>query len=204
MATAKHWHPVFGDETIGLIGLGCARFRGDMRILAALITFGTLFMGTNLSSASTAPLTTVDHVDLNRYAGKWYEIARYPNRFQRKCQSDTTATYNIRADGKVQVVNACREKDGKITAASGTAKVVDSATNAKLKVTFFWPFYGDYWVIGLSPDYQYAIVGEPARKYLWILSRTPTMDEATYQELLRRVESLGYQPENLVKTPQSK
>ena len=175
-----------------------------MKILAALITFGTLFMGTTLSSASTAPLTTVDHVDLNRYAGKWYEIARYPNRFQRKCQGDTTATYTIRTDGKVQVVNACREKDGKITTASGTAKVVDSTTNAKLKVTFFWPFYGDYWVIGLSPDYQYAIVGEPERKYLWILSRTPTMDEATYQELLHRVESLGYQPGNLLKTPQSK
>ena len=161
-------------------------------------------MGLKLGSASTAPLTTVEHVDLNRYAGKWYEIARYPNRFQRKCQGDTTATYTLRADGKVQVVNACREKDGKITTASGTAKVVDSATNAKLKVTFFWPFYGDYWVIGLSPDYQYAIVGEPERKYLWILSRTPTMDEATYQELLRRVESLGYQPGNLMKTPQSK
>ena len=161
-------------------------------------------MGTNLSSASTLPLTTVDHVDLNRYAGKWYEIARYPNRFQRKCESDTTATYTIRADGKVQVLNACREKDGKITTASGTAKVVDPATNAKLKVTFFWPFYGDYWVIGLSPDYKYAIVGEPDRKYLWILSRTPTMDEATYREVLQRVESLGYQPGNLMKTPQSK
>jgi apolipoprotein D and lipocalin family protein len=175
-----------------------------MRTLAAVITLATLFMGTNLSSASTAPLTTVDHVDLNRYAGKWYEIARYPNRFQRKCQSDTTATYTIRADGKVQVVNACREKDGKITTASGTAKVVDFTTNAKLKVTFFWPFYGDYWIIGLSPDYQYAIVGEPERRYLWILSRTPTMGETTYQELLRRVESLGYQPGNLIKTPLSK
>jgi len=165
------------------------------------------FLGIQLSvplAASTAPLTTVDHVDLSRYAGKWFEIARYPNRFQRKCESDTTATYTIRPDGKVQVVNSCREKNGKITTADGTAKVVDAKTNAKLKVTFFWPFYGDYWVIGLSPDYQYAIVGEPDRKYLWILSRTPSMGEATYQEVLRRVESLGYQPAKLIETPQTK
>ena len=130
-----------------------------------------------LPPATAAPLTTVDHVDLQRYVGKWYEIARYPNRFQRKCQSDTTATYTLREDGKVQVANACREKDGTMTTANGTAKVVDPKTNAKLKVTFFWPFYGDYWILGLGPDYQYAIVGEPDRKYLWILSRTPAMDE---------------------------
>lgn len=161
-------------------------------------------MTMHVTTATAAPLTTVDHVDLQRYLGKWYEIARYPNRFQRKCESDTTATYTLREDGKVQVVNACREKDGTMTTAKGTAKVVDPKTNAKLKVTFFWPFYGDYWILGLGPDYQYAIVGEPDRKYLWILSRTPAMDETTYQEVLRRVESLGYQPGNLMKTPQSK
>jgi apolipoprotein D and lipocalin family protein len=156
------------------------------------------------ATPTTASLTTVDRVDLQRYVGKWYEIARYPNRFQRKCQSDTTATYTIRPDGKVQVVNACRQQDGTITTANGTAKVVDPKTNAKLKVTFFWPFYGDYWIIGLGPNYEYAMVGEPDRKYLWILSRTPTMDETTYQEILRRLESMGYQPGNLMKTPQSK
>lgn len=142
----------------------------------------SFLLGAQLSSAqatSASPLTAVDNVDLRRYAGKWYEIARYPNRFQSKCQSDTTAIYTLRDDGKVQVVNACREKDGKVTTARGTAKVVDKKTNAKLKVIFFWPFYGDYWVIGLSPDYQYAIVGEPSRKYLGILSRTPSMEETT-------------------------
>ncbi len=175
-----------------------------MKILAALITFTTLlFMATDVSFASDVPLITVDRVDLQRYIGKWYEIARYPNRFQRKCQSDTTATYTLRADGKIQVANTCRQKDGSTTTATGTAKVVDATTNAKLKVTFFWPFYGDYWIIGLGPEYQYAIVGEPSRKYLWILSRTPTMDEKTYQEVLHRVESLGYQSGALMKTPQS-
>lgn len=155
------------------------------------------------SRTALPPLTTVEAVDLRRYAGKWYEIARYPNRFQRKCQADTTAVYTLRGDGKVQVVNACRQKDGKITTARGTAKVVDKKSNAKLKVTFFWPFYGDYWIIGLSPDYQYAIVGEPSRKYLWILSRTPRMAEDTYREVLRLVETQGYDPAKLLQTRQS-
>jgi apolipoprotein D and lipocalin family protein len=100
-------------------------------------------------------------------------------------------------------VNACHEKNGKVRTTRGTAKVVDKKTNAKLKVTFFWPFYGDYWVIGLSPDDQYAIVGEPSRKYLWILSRTPSMDETTYREVLGLVEMLGYQRGKLQKTNQS-
>jgi apolipoprotein D and lipocalin family protein len=177
-----------------------------MNVFGAFVFLAGSLLGAQHSSAqatSTSPLTAVDNVDLRRYAGKWYEIARYPNRFQRNCQSDTTAIYTLRGDGKVQVVNACREKNGKITTARGTAKVVDKKTNAKLKVTFFWPFYGDYWVIGLSPDYQYAIVGEPSRKYLWILSRTPRMEEAEYQEVLRLVETLGYQPGTLQKTNQS-
>jgi apolipoprotein D and lipocalin family protein len=154
-------------------------------------------------SGTRSPLRTVDAVDLNRYSGTWYEIARYPNRFQRDCQSDTTAEYTLRKDGKVQVVNSCRQKDGKTKTARGTAKVADKTTNAKLRVTFFWPFYGDYWVIGLSPDYGYAIVGEPKRKYLRILSRTPEMDEATYKGVLEQMRSAGYDPDKLIKTPQS-
>ena len=177
-----------------------------MNVFGAFVFLAGSLLAPQRGSAqatSTSPLTAVDHVDLRRYAGKWYEIARYPNRFQRNCQSDTTAIYTLRGDGKVQVVNACRENNGKITTARGTAKVVDKKTNAKLKVTFFWPFYGDYWVIGLSADYQYAIVGEPSRRYLWILSRTPSMEEATYQKILRLVETLGYQPGTLQKTNQS-
>lgn len=154
-------------------------------------------------SASRAPLRTVSSVDLGRYSGTWYEIARYPNRFQRDCESDTMAEYTLRKDGKVQVVNSCRQRDGKIKKARGTAKVADKRTNAKLKVTFFWPFYGDYWVIGLSPDYRYAIVGEPSRKYLWILSRTPGMDETTYREIVEEIRAAGYDPDKLIKTRQS-
>src|SRR5512141_760731 len=154
-------------------------------------------------STTRPPLRTVDSVDLSRYSGTWHEIARYPNRFQRDCQSDTTAEYTLRKDGKVQIVNSCRQKDGKTKTARGTAKVADKTTNAKLRVTFFWPFYGDYWVIGLSADYHYAIVGEPKRKYLWVLSRTPEMDEATYKEVLEQIREAGYDPGKLIKTPQS-
>lgn len=161
------------------------------------------FSAAHAESSAGSPLRAVDSVDLKRYSGKWYEIARYPNRFQRSCQSDTTAEYTLRKDGKVQVVNSCREKDGKTKTARGTAKVADKTTNAKLRVTFFWPFYGDYWVIGLSPDYRYAIVGEPKRKYLWILSRTPEMDEATYKGVLEQIRSAGYDSDKLIKTPQS-
>jgi apolipoprotein D and lipocalin family protein len=144
----------------------------------------------------------VSHVDLERYAGKWFEIARYPNRFQRDCQSDTTAIYTLRNNGKVQVVNACRKKDGTIKGVRGTAKIVDT-TNARLKVTFFWPFYGDYWIIGLDPDYRWAVVGEPGRKYLWILSRTAQMTDGDHQKALVAVRSARYDPARLIKTPHS-
>ena len=175
--------------------------------LMTLAVVGVIFM-VSLGSASAEsttrpPLRTVDSVDLSRYSGTWYEIARYPNRFQRDCQSDTTAEYTLRKDGKVQIVNSCRQKDGKTKTARGTAKVADKTTNTKLRVTFFWPFYGDYWVIGLSPDYRYAIVGEPKRKYLWVLSRTPEMDGSTYAEVLDQIRAAGYDPSKLIKTRQS-
>ena len=175
-----------------------------------LMTVGAVLLMLTASAELTAAdsttrplLRTVESVDLSRYSGTWYEIARYPNRFQRDCQSDTTAEYTLRKDGKVQVVNSCRQKSGKTKTAWGTAKVADKTTNAKLRVTFFWPFYGDYWVIGLSPDYRYAIVGEPKRKYLWILSRTPEMDETTYQEIIKQIRTAGYDPERLIRTRQS-
>ncbi len=167
-----------------------------------LMAAGVLSLAVPGNTDST-PLATVSTVDLGRYAGRWYEIARYPNRFQRDCQSDTTATYSLRNDGKVEVVNACRDPQGKIKTARGTAKIADRKTNAKLRVTFFWPFYGDYWIIGLSPEYTYAIVGEPKRKYVWILSRTPQMDEAVYRQVLEQLRRLGYDPGKLQKTAHS-
>ncbi|HEY8563369.1 MAG TPA: lipocalin family protein [Pyrinomonadaceae bacterium] len=155
-------------------------------------------------------LPTVPKVDLNRYAGKWYEIARYPNKFQEKCAGNTTATYNLKDKNKIEVVNECLKKDGVSDAAKGEAKIVDTATNAKLEVRFAPSFlsflpqvWGDYWIIDLDDNYNYAAVGDPERKYLWILSRTPEMDDATYQNILRRVEKLGFSPGKLNKTPQN-
>jgi apolipoprotein D and lipocalin family protein len=149
------------------------------------------------------PLETVRHVDLNRYTGRWFEIARYPNRFERKCARDVTAEYSTKADGTIRVVNACITSASKIDRSEGTAKVVDPSTNAKLKVTFFWPFYGKYWIIGLGDQYEYAIVGEPSREYLWILSRTPILQDALYQKILLQAAASGYDPQKLVRTTQT-
>jgi len=120
-------------------------------------------------------LEVVPHVELEKYLGKWYEIAHLPARFQEGC-SDTTATYTLSKDGSISVLNEC-VRNGKVKRAKGRAKVVDKSSGAKLKVTFFRPFYGDYWIIKLGDDYDYAVVGTPNRKYLWILSRTPQMDD---------------------------
>src|SRR5262249_38371425 len=148
-----------------------------------------------------AKLPTVASVDLNRYLGRWYEIAKIPNRFERSCARDATANYALLEDGQIAVLNECRRQDGSIDRAHGKAKITDKQTNAKLKVTFFWPFYGDYWIIDLDQDYRYAVVGEPDRKYLWILSRSPEMDEATYKGLLNKISELGYDASRVTRTP---
>ncbi len=145
-------------------------------------------------------LEVVGAVDLSRYAGRWYEIARLPNRFEKKCADSVTATYTLRPDGKVEVVNSCRKANGKYTTAKGKAKVVDKTTNAKLKVTFFWPFYGDYWILDLGPNYEYAAVGAPNRDYLWILSRTPQLDEQFYQQLLTKMAKRGFKTDRMIRT----
>jgi len=144
------------------------------------------------ASSAQGPLQSVENVDLNRYTGRWYEIAKYPNRFEAKCDRNITATYALRSDGKISVVNACMTREGKLTQANGWAKVVDQKTGSKLKVTFFWPFFGDYWIIDLGPNYEYAVVGEPGRKYLWILSRTAKMDAKLYAEITGRLAANGY------------
>jgi apolipoprotein D and lipocalin family protein len=148
-------------------------------------------------------LESVPKVDLSRYTGRWFEIARYPNRFERKCDSNATATYSLRSDGKISVVNSCMTREGKLTQSNGWAKVVDQKTGSKLKVTFFWPFSGDYWIIDLSPNYEYAVVGEPSRKYLWILSRTAKMDEKLYAEIAARLAAKGYDASKLERGRQS-
>jgi apolipoprotein D and lipocalin family protein len=148
-------------------------------------------------------LPVVDSVDLTRYAGKWYEIARYPNSFERNC-TGVTADYTLRDDGRVTVLNTCFERslDGRERTIEGTARAADD-TGAKLKVTFFWPFEADYWILELGDNYEYAVVGEPGRQFLWILSRTPTMDEAVYNGILERLPALNYQPARLERVVQA-
>lgn len=145
-------------------------------------------------------LEVVSSVDLSRYVGQWYEIARLPNSFQKKCADSVTANYTLRSDGDIRVVNRCRKPSGEFTTATGKAKIVDKKTNAKLKVTFFWPFYGKYWILDLGPNYEYAVVGEPGREYLWILSRTPQMDEALYQQLLAKMQARGFDTTRMIRT----
>jgi apolipoprotein D and lipocalin family protein len=147
------------------------------------------------------PLQVVPEVDLARYAGKWYEIARLPNRFQRDCVSDVTATYSLRPDGKITVLNQCRQSDGRMKSSRGTARVAGKGgPNSKLRVTFFWPFSGNYWIIDLDSDYRWAVVGEPDRKYLWILSRDPQLDESVYAQIVERIRGQGYEVSRLQRT----
>ena len=143
-------------------------------------------------------LEVAPHVELEKYLGKWYEIAHLPAKFQEGC-NETTATYTLSKDGSISVLNQSI-KNGKVKQAKGKAKVVDRKSNAKLKVTFFWPFYGDYWIIKLGNDYDYAVVGTPNRKYLWILSRTPHMDDELFSQLTESAKSQGFDVNSLIKT----
>ncbi len=150
----------------------------------------------------TAPLPTVASVDLNRYLGGWYEIALLPNRFQAVCVADTKASYRLDGD-VVRVWNRCRKADGTIADANGIAKIVEGSGNAKLRVSFFRPFYGNYWVLALDPDYRWVLVGEPGRDYGWILSRTPQLDKVTVDAILDKAEALGYERTAFRFTPQT-
>jgi apolipoprotein D and lipocalin family protein len=167
---------------------------GGVLLAAATLTYAFAERRSNLKA--------VPYVDLNRYTGRWYEIARYSNRFQRQCVGNVTATYSLLPNGKIEVVNECRKADGKLVVARGKAKVAEKTSTAKLRVTFFWPFSGDYWVIVLDPEYRWAVVGEPDRKYLWILSRTPQLPAADYDQAISAIRAKGYDPSKLLLTPQ--
>jgi apolipoprotein D and lipocalin family protein len=142
-------------------------------------------------------LEVVPHVELDKYLGKWYEIAHLPFRFEDDC-TDITATYGL-SKGNISVLNECL-RDGKLKQAKGKAKVVDKNSGAKLKVSFFGPFYADYWIIDLGKEYDYAVVGTPNRKYLWILSRTPQMDDKLFSQLIESAKSKGFDVDKLIKT----
>jgi apolipoprotein D and lipocalin family protein len=176
---------------------------GRVRRRSAGLGLGLLAM---LAACQTAnpPLGVVDEIDLDRYTGRWYEIASFPQRFQRGCVA-TTASYTRLDDGRIRVENECRDGsfDGDLRRAEGVAWVADpNGSQAKLKVQFFWPFRGAYWVIELDPDYRYAVVGHPSRDYLWILARTQTLDPEIYETLLARIAAHGYDLERLNRTPQ--
>lgn len=138
-------------------------------------------------------LTTADFVATERYLGLWYEIARLPNGFERNCEG-VTAEYSPLPNGQIRVVNTCRDgaADGKRRVAQGRARIVDAKTGAKLKVSFFGPFWGDYWILWRAEDYSLALVGEPSGRYLWILARTPTLESSVKSDALQRLEALGY------------
>lgn len=145
------------------------------------------------------PPTTVKYVDLKKYAGLWYEVAKIPNSFQDQCIKNTTAKYTLAEDGEIKVTNSCIDEDGEVDDASGVVRVVDKKSNAKLEVSFVsflgWrPFWGDYWIIGLDENYQWAIVGTPNRKYGWVLSRTPNLDNTTMDKIFGIIKDQGYDP----------
>ena len=145
-------------------------------------------------------MAVVPDVDPQRYVGLWYEIAFIPHWFEKGC-SNTTATYEARSDGRIDVLNQCL-RDGKPHKARAVAWHVGDGKDGKFKVRFFWPFSGKYWVIALDPNYQWAMVGHPSRRYLWILSRHPTLDPVIYDRLLRQAVAVGYDPARIRRTIQ--
>lgn len=190
--TTDRWPPCAG-----------ASRRPAVLILAVALAVSAAACATTTARRDLPPLATVAHVDLARYAGTWFEIASIPQRFEQGCVA-SRAEYAPRPDGTIRVVNVCRDRtfDGPERRAEGTARVVDATTNAKLAVTFFWPFRGDYWVIELDPSYRFAVVGHPSRDYLWILARTPTLDAATYDGIVARLAQRGYDTSRLRRMPQ--
>ncbi len=178
-------------------------------ILCAYLTLGAPVPPQG-GDSHLSPVRVVPEVDLKRYCGTWYEIARIPNRFQKDCISDVTATYSLLEDGTLRVVNRCRSAGGEVSEVEGKARrKSDAEPSSKLEVRFapaflsIFPFvWGKYWIIDLASDYSYAVVGEPSREYLWILSRTPVLGPEVYGEILERIRAQGYDPSVLVLTRQ--
>lgn len=188
--------------------LTAARFASMM---TKLVFLGSAAAAIVLTTATAAPpVESVRQVDVQRYAGMWYELARAPNSFQAKCEGDVTATYRPLPDGSIKVINRCRQGDDQWTVSVGKAKLPKGdSSGARLKVSFLpnWLQWvpgtqADYWVVLLDPDYRFAVVSEPTREYVWILSRTPTMDPHTYEQIVGRLREQGYAVDNLIPTAQ--
>lgn len=177
--------------------------------LLALSALATVGAAEDQTQAQQGALRPISSLNVGRYMGSWFEIAKYPNRFQKKCTGGATADYSLMPDGKVQVMNRCRVAGGDLVEALGVARQLGPGTSPKLEVRFapawlsFLPFvWGDYWVIELDNDYQLAAVSEPKREYLWILSRTPQVDSVRYGALLNKLREKGFDPERLQLTQQ--
>ncbi len=170
-----------------------------------LLILGLLTPMNLVLAGDQRPLETVSQVDLDRYVGTWYEVARLPNWFQDQCIGNVTADYRRLDDGDIEVVNRCLDEDGMIDEAHGVARIVDTSTNAKLEVSFVsvfgWNlFWGDYWILELGDEYEYAVVGMPSRKYAWILSRTVQLCPEVWSHIQKVLSRAGYDAEKLVET----
>ena len=181
-----------------------------LRQLALSLALLSPFAASAQTSAPPEPLQTIARLDVGRYLGTWYEIAKYPNRFQRQCVADTSALYRLRDDGQLDVINRCRQANGEVAEAVGRARQDGPADSPKLKVRFapawlsWLPMvWGNYWVIDLDTDYQLVAVSEPSREYLWVLSRTPTVEAGAYQALLGRLREKGFDLTRLEPTAQT-
>ncbi len=169
----------------------------------AVMTGVTIAIAKKKRKDNYPALDVVEHVDLDRYLGEWYEIARLPASFERNCYA-SKAEYSKNEDGTIKVINSCHKNsmDGPLKVSTAKAFVADKDTNAKLKVQFFWPFKGDYWILDLDDNYEYALVGEPSRKYMWILSRTPQIALEALQDLIEKANAKGFDTEKLIYTEQ--
>ncbi|MFM2055105.1 MAG: hypothetical protein RL456_3142 [Pseudomonadota bacterium] len=173
------------------------------RHLTMALAAGAALLMAGCASAPVAPLPTVASVDLARYAGTWHEVASLPNRFQKQCVADTQARYRqVGAD--IEVRNRCRTADGTVDAITGIAKVVPGSGDAKLRVSFFRPFYGDYWILGFGPQERWVLVGEPGRRYGWVLSRQPVPEAGDVEAALALAARLGYDRAAFRATPQTR
>jgi len=180
-----------------------------MALITALVQPPALAQGTPSMSQPPAhrDVQTVAAVDLDRFLGSWFEMARIPAWFQNRCVKETTARYQLRGDGRITVINRCLTRRGNIDQAEGLARVLDPATRTRLQVSFVsllgWrPFWGDYWIIGLDPDYRWLAVGDPKRQYGWILSRSPVLEPTLLEAAFQSLERNGYSRERFVLTPQ--